>query len=84
MSSQSSSALWDLINDSPLFTNTSVELLRFRQVASRNFTPEMCETLGDEVVNYLAGEIVPDRVGCQLLVKSKGEALKDAPYLQFM
>jgi hypothetical protein len=44
----------------------------------------MCETLGDEVVNYLAGEIVPDGVGCQMLVKSKREALKDAPYLQFM
>ena len=84
MSSQSSSALSDLISDTPLFANTSVELLRFRQVSSRNFALEMCETLGDEVLNYLAGEIVPDRVGSQTFINSKGEAPKDAPYLQFM
>jgi hypothetical protein len=84
MSSQSSSALSDLIDDSQLFADTSVELLRFRQLASRNFTLEMCETLGDEIVNYLAGERVPDRVGCKTLAITNGEAPKDAPYLQLM
>ncbi len=84
MSNSSSSALSELIKSSPLQPQTSVELLRFRQLAFGMITPEICENLGDEIVNYLAGERVPDKVGSKTLALSKNESPKDAPYLQIL
>jgi hypothetical protein len=84
MSSPSISALSNLINDAPLQPNTFVEILRFRKLASGNLILKTCENLEDDVIDYLASERIPDRVGCATLAMSTGEAPKDAPYLQFM
>jgi hypothetical protein len=84
MSTPSSSALSHLINDSPLSENTLLELLRFRQLNSGNLALEMSQSLGDEVMTYLASERNPDCVGGETTAISQGDALEDAPYLQFL
>lgn len=84
MLTTSSSALSDLANSSPLQSHTSVELLRFKQLASGALVKDGCENMGDEIVNYIAGEDFPARVDCQTPNQSQVEVPRDAAYLQFV
>ncbi|KAE9362888.1 hypothetical protein N431DRAFT_499227 [Stipitochalara longipes BDJ] len=68
----------------PLQSQTSVELLRFRQPLSRSLFKELYETLGDEIINHIAGENYPHYVGEEVRAGSDPEALANEPYLQFI
>ena len=86
MSVASSSALSDLVNASPLKPQTSVELLRFRQIPSGSLVREFCETMGDEVVDNIEGETRgrSNNHGIEASSTPIPEAEADAPFLQFL
>lgn len=88
MSVASSSALSDLVNTSlsPFKPQTSVELLRFRQIPSGSLVRELCETLGDEVVDNIAGETRgrSNNHGIEASSTPIPEAEADAPFFQFV
>lgn len=87
MLNHTSSALSDLINETPGQRQTLVTLLRYRKLASGAVLREVGENLGDEITTCINGEELPGQMNCTGLPISKAEAptvAKDALYFQFL
>ncbi len=83
MQNASSSALSNLINNSPLQARTLVRLLRFRKHASGALNLEGCQNFGDEIVNSIEGKKLPSSSNDEG-VDASAEAIADLPYIEFL